>query len=150
MPDSFNAPEKPPARAAASLAPAPVASQPPVPLEPPFGPLRVPNAGLPCAVDTVFAEKCRRCHTIPPRHGAPFPLLTWQQSTKIFHGRPLPVLITRAVEADFMPYPVETNPPVQPLTPAEKKIILDWAAAGAPRGDCHSEASVPAPARAPL
>src|SRR5207244_6670632 len=34
-------------------------------------------SGLPCAVDEVFASRCRECHTRPPQFGAPMPLQTW-------------------------------------------------------------------------
>src|SRR4051794_23898536 len=43
----------------------------PIPLEPPVELLRVPSSGIPCDVDEVLANKCRRCHTVPARHGAP-------------------------------------------------------------------------------
>lgn len=150
VPDPFNTPAEPQAQAVATQAPAPVPALPEaLPLEPPFGPLRAPKAGLPCAVDTVFADKCRRCHTTPTRHGAPFPLLTWQQATQRYHGEPLTRVMGAVVRSGFMPYQVETNPPVQPLTEAEKKTLLDWIEAGAPRGECESsvEPNAPAPTR---
>jgi hypothetical protein len=51
-------------------------------------------------------------------------------------GQPLFNVIGRAVRSGFMPYRVEANPPVQPLSDDEKKIILDWVDAGAPRENC--------------
>jgi hypothetical protein len=37
------------------------------------------------------------------------------------------------VEDGFMPYPDSSlTPPVEPLTPAEKTLLLDWLNAGAP------------------
>jgi uncharacterized membrane protein len=108
----------------------------PLPEEPPVEITRVPDSGLPCDVDDVFARKCRRCHTIPTRHGAPFVFLTWQDAQQIRADQPLSALIGRAVRSGFMPYRIEANPPVQPLTEEEKKIILDWVDAGAPRQDC--------------
>lgn len=108
----------------------------PLPEEPPVDMLRVPDSGLPCAVDDVFAKKCRRCHTVPTRHGAPFVFLTWQDTQQTRADQPLSALIGRAVRSGFMPYRIEANPKVEPLTDDEKKIILDWVDAGAPRGDC--------------
>jgi hypothetical protein len=110
----------------------------PLPEEPPVELLRVPNSGLPCDVDEVFARKCRRCHTIPTRHSAPLVFLTWEDTRQDRLGQPLFSVIGRAVRTDFMPYKIEANPKVEPLTPAEKRIILDWVDAGAPRASCPS------------
>jgi hypothetical protein len=112
----------------------------PLPEEPPVETVRVPNSGLPCNVDDVFAAKCRRCHTVPTRHGAPLVFLTWDDTRQDRLGQPLYNVIGRAVRTGFMPYRVEANPPVQPLTDDEKKIILDWVDAGAPRVDCDPSA----------
>jgi hypothetical protein len=112
----------------------------PLPEEPPVELVRVPDSGLPCAVDEVFAKKCRRCHTIPTRHGAPFVFLTWQDTQQTRADQPLTALIGRAVRSGFMPYRIEANPKVEPLTEDEKKIILDWVDAGAPRTDCDPAA----------
>jgi uncharacterized membrane protein len=103
----------------------------------------VPDSGLPCAVDDVFARKCRRCHTIPTRHGAPFVFLTWQDTQQTRADQPLTALIGRAVRSGFMPYRIEANPKVEPLTEEEKKIILDWIDAGGPRQDCDPSGKSP-------
>jgi hypothetical protein len=108
----------------------------PLPEEPPVELTRVPDSGLPCDVDDVFARKCRRCHTIPTRHGAPFVFLTWQDTQQAHGDQPLTALIGRAVRSGFMPYRIDANPKVESLTEEEKKIILDWIDAGAPRQDC--------------
>ncbi|HKY39905.1 MAG TPA: hypothetical protein VJN18_28410 [Polyangiaceae bacterium] len=112
----------------------------PLPEEPPFEMLRVPDSGLPCKVDDVLAAKCRRCHSIPTRHGAPFVFLTWQDMQQERAGQRLPALIARAVRSNFMPYRIAANPPVLPLTDEEKQIILDWVDAGAPRENCDPNA----------
>lgn len=112
----------------------------PLPEEPPVELTRTANSGLPCKVDDVFASKCRRCHTIPTRHGAPFVFLTWDDTRQDRLGQPLYTVIGRAVRTNFMPYKVDANPPVQPLTDDEKKVILDWVDAGAPREDCDPNA----------
>lgn len=116
----------------------------PLPEEPPVDLLRVPDSGLPCDVDDVFARKCRRCHTVPTRHGAPFVFLTWQDTQQMRGDQPLTALIGRAVRSGFMPYRIEANPKVEPLTDDEKKIIVDWIDGGAPRVDCD-KAGVGAP-----
>ena len=112
----------------------------PLPEEPPVELLRVPNSGLPCKVDDIFASKCRRCHTVPTRHGAPLVFLTWDDTRQDRMGLPLFAVIGRAVRTGFMPYRIEANPPVVQLTDEEKKIILDWVDAGAPREDCDPNA----------
>jgi hypothetical protein len=111
----------------------------PLPEEPPVELLRVPKSGLPCRVDDVFAAKCRRCHTVPTRHNAPFVFLTWDDLQQERGGQRLPALIGRAVRSNYMPYRTEANPPVQALSEDEKKIILDWVDAGAPREDCDPD-----------
>jgi hypothetical protein len=58
----------------------------PLPPEPPFGPLKQPNSELPADVDEVLARKCRRCHTVPTRNGAPFTLFTWSEIQRQHHG----------------------------------------------------------------
>lgn len=115
----------------------------PMPVEPPVEMLRVPSSGLPCKVDDVFALRCRRCHTIPTRHAAPFVFLTWDDTRQDRLGQPLFQVIGRAVRTNFMPYRIEANPPVEPLTDEEKKVILDWVDAGAPREDCDRNAPAP-------
>lgn len=112
----------------------------PAPEEPPVEMTRVADSGLPCAVDDVFAKKCRRCHTIPSRHGAPFVFLTWDDTRQDRFGQPLYVVLGRAVRTGFMPYKIEANPPVLPLTDEEKQIILDWVDAGAPKETCDPNA----------
>jgi cytochrome c5 len=115
----------------------------PLPEEPPIEIPRVANSGLPCKVDDVFASKCRRCHTVPTRHGAPFVFLTWEDTQQDRLGQPLYAVIGRAVRTGFMPQRIEANPPVQPLSDDEKKIILDWVDAGAPRENCDPNAPEP-------
>lgn len=115
----------------------------PLPEEPPVELLRVPNSGLPCAVDAAFAAKCRRCHTIPTRHGAPFVFLTHADTQQERNGQRLSELIGRAVRTNFMPYRIDANPPILPLSDEEKQIILDWVDAGAPRDDCDPNAPGP-------
>jgi hypothetical protein len=128
----------------APAAPAPpfVPSEPePIPLEPPFGPLRAENAELPCGVDEVLASKCRRCHATPPRHNAPFPLFTWTDLQALRGSDPLYQVLGRVVQNGFMPLRIPTNPPIEPLTEGEKKTLLDWVSSGAPRGTCKPTAT---------
>jgi len=102
----------------------------------PQGIRQVENSGFPVVVDTVLEIKCRRCHTDPPQNGAPFHLLTWEQSQKARqpgYNMPIWKVLGNAVRTGFMPdRRVTLVPPVEPLTEAEKKTLLDWVEAGAP------------------
>jgi hypothetical protein len=106
------------------------------PPEPPFGPLKHASSELPCDVDQVLADKCRRCHGTPQRHGAPFSLFTWAEMQPDRFGEPIYKRLGRSIETGFMPFNIPANPPIEMLTPEEKKTLLDWVAKGAPRGSC--------------
>lgn len=93
-----------------------------------------PNqTGLPCNVDKVLANNCRKCHSSPPQFGAPMPLVTHADLTAASKSNPskkvyeLVVAKTTAGAAEAMP-----PPPNAPLTPADKATLDAWAAAGAP------------------
>jgi hypothetical protein len=107
-----------------------------IPEEPPFGPLSVADCGLPYDVDQVLASKCRRCHATPPRHNAPFPLFTWTDLQALRGSTPIFEYVGRVVQSGFMPLRIAANPPVEPLSDSEKKTLLDWVNAGAPRDTC--------------
>lgn len=107
-----------------------------LPPEPPVELLEVPNSGLPCDVNRVLKDKCRRCHTIPSRHAAPLALLTWEQVHAERHGQPVHVLMARAIRTDSMPFRIPANPPIERLTAEERKTLLSWLDRGAPRGQC--------------
>ncbi len=119
--------------------PATIEQPEPLPPEPPFGPLKRADSGLPCDVDEVLAKKCRRCHANPPRHGAPVVFYTWEEMQAPRHERPLYEILGRVVDSGYMPFATPANPPVERLTDAEKRILHDWVAAGAPRGSCDAE-----------
>lgn len=99
-----------------------------------------------CDVAPILASKCQRCHTEPPEHGAPFPLLSYADTEE-----PSPLAgepdRTRAadmlhvVESGYMPYKnVTLDPPVADLTCAEKATLLDWLRKGAsPPPDAHED-----------
>jgi len=124
-------------RPKAPVRPTPVSHELELPREPPVELLSVPNSGFSCAVDAVLKAKCRRCHTRPMRHGAPFPLLTWDD-TRLFVRAEAQVhlQIERVIKSGAMPFRTPANPPVEPLTADEKWVLLDWVSRGAPRGSC--------------
>jgi hypothetical protein len=89
-----------------------------------------------------LAAKCRRCHTQPPRHSAPVQLLRWEETQADRNGAPVYQHIGRVVASGYMPYAIMANPPIERLTDAEKKTLLDWVAAGGPRGGCGDAGAV--------
>ena len=87
---------------------------------------------IPCAVRRVIEAKCQRCHTDPPENGAPFALLTWDDTRAPYGRVPVYEAMLVAVESGFMPLTeLELSPPVEDLTPAEKTTLLRWLEAGA-------------------
>jgi uncharacterized membrane protein len=85
-----------------------------------------------CNVRQVLQSKCQRCHRDPPQNGAPFPLMTYED-TQVLDGRGTPRFerMYDAVESDYMPATfLKLEPPVQKLTDDERALLLEWAAAG--------------------
>jgi hypothetical protein len=81
-----------------------------------------------CEALAVIRDKCQRCHGDPPVHGAPFPLLTYED-TQVIDRRGVPRFerMREAVESDFMPATfLDLEPPVVALEPDEKTLLLGW------------------------
>lgn len=100
-------------------------------------------SGLPCDVEKVLAQHCQKCHSAPPQYGAPMPLVTWDnlnaravsdETKKVYE------LIPAKVNDDARPMP---PPPNERLSGADRKILSDFAAAGAPRGPASCESYTP-------
>ncbi len=88
---------------------------------------------LPCEIAAVIEAKCQRCHDDPPKNGAPFPLLTWEDTQRPYGTKLVYEAMLPAIETGFMPLTQLTlDPPVEPLTPAEKTLLLDWLGESAP------------------
>lgn len=88
-------------------------------------------SGLPCDVDRVLAQNCRKCHASPPQFGAPMPLFSWddlnassERKKKIYE------LSLERVTDGARPMPPPPNPP---LSAADRQTLGDWVASGAPR-----------------
>jgi len=87
-----------------------------------------------CDVHAVLACKCQRCHTDPQQNGAPFPLLTYEDTQEpIGTGSRRWQRMRSAVALDFMPptFFDDLVPPVEMLTEFEKATIIGWADQGA-------------------
>jgi hypothetical protein len=83
-------------------------------------------------VRSAIESKCQRCHTRPPENGAPFPLLTWEDTRAPYGRQVVYEAMLGAIESGFMPLvELSLSPPVEDLTPAEKTTLLTWLRAGA-------------------
>jgi uncharacterized membrane protein len=91
-----------------------------------------------CSVERVLQNKCQRCHSDPPLHGAPFALVTYADTQAPDHrGQPRYLTLQEVVANGTMPATfLKLEPPVMPLEADEKQLLLDWCAAAAPPGDC--------------
>jgi len=101
-----------------------------------------------CDVAPIIQSKCQRCHQAPPQHGAPFPLMTYDDTQVLSPRTDAPERkraedMLSVVETNYMPYMgLALDPPVSPLTCAERATLLDWLGKGAfppPENheDCH-------------
>jgi hypothetical protein len=87
---------------------------------------------FPCAVEAALEAKCRTCHTMPMRMGAPFALLEYAQTQMDYGSVKVWQAMKAAIESGFMPL---AGSPTGPLAPDEKTALLDWLGAGAPPSD---------------
>jgi hypothetical protein len=69
----------------------------------------MPDSDLPCDVDQVLADKCRRCHGTPGRNGAPLIFYKWSELHAEYLGEPVYKRLGRAVQTGFMPNPREPS-----------------------------------------
>lgn len=98
-------------------------SGPPCPIIDPA----IVTPAIPCDIEDILQAKCQRCHQSPPQNGAPFQLLQWEDTQKVYLGKPIHLRMFNAVTSGFMPFTaLPLDPPVEPLTPAEKTKLLDW------------------------
>lgn len=123
-----------------------------------FAPNRVATGGEGvqngfCDAAAVIEQKCVRCHSEPPAHGAPFALVGYADITAPSPSPSDPARtradrMLAAVESGYMPYTaLALDPPVEPLTCEERTTLVTWLEAGAepPAGGddgCASRAPV--------
>jgi hypothetical protein len=81
---------------------------------------------IPCGADKVLKNVCQFCHTNPPQHGAPFPLVTYANTQSELDGKPIYFWMEKYVSEEIMPLP-----PVE-ISDADRAILLKWLRAGAP------------------
>lgn len=87
-----------------------------------------------CEVREVLGAKCQRCHIGAGLHGAPFPLVTFDD-TQVFMeslDKHRWELMQNMVEQDLMPpKDPRLDPPPAALSDAEKDVLITWFAEGA-------------------
>jgi hypothetical protein len=84
------------------------------------------SLGIPCDPNRVLQNVCQHCHSAPPQNGAPFPLVTYEDTQALASGVPLWKFMRAVVQSGAMPLP-----PVQ-IDPAQRDLLLAWFDAGAP------------------
>jgi uncharacterized membrane protein len=87
-----------------------------------------------CEVRAVLEAKCQRCHVGAGLHGAPFPLVTYDD-TQVYMAsleKRRWQLMENMVEQDLMPPDdARLDPPPAKLTASEKDVLMTWFAEGA-------------------
>lgn len=86
-----------------------------------------------CEASEVLQAKCQRCHVGMGLNGAPFPLVSYDDTQVIdAAGAPRWKRMQTMVEMDAMPPDfVKLDPPAQKLTAGEKELLLRWFEQGA-------------------
>jgi len=81
-----------------------------------------------CQAEIVLRTVCQRCHQDPPLHGAPFPLVTFEDTHKPYEGEKLRwERMKEVVASDFMPLRGSgLDPPVDYLTCEQKSTLMGW------------------------
>jgi len=87
-----------------------------------------------CQAEIVLRTVCQRCHQDPPLHGAPFALVTYEDTQEPFDvaGKPRWQRMREVVEQGIMPARGIVGVPVEPLTCEERSTLLGWLGQCAP------------------
>lgn len=97
-----------------------------------------------CEVRVVLENSCQRCHGPEPSSGAPFSLVTYEDTqAQNKKGTPRFEAIASALESELMPPTyLELEPPVAPLRAEDRALLLAWCEQGAPADaaeDCDAD-----------
>jgi hypothetical protein len=102
-----------------------------------------PDTGeFPCDVYAVLKARCHPCHTDPQQRGAPFSLLTYEDTRVPYGSGPRAARMLTMVQTNQMPPPSEPRP-----TAEERATLLGWlgsCAKPAPDGEQGCECTDPA------
>lgn len=108
-----------------------------------------------CDVAPIIAAKCQRCHAQLPVNGAPFSLASYADTQAPAPSPDAPdrrryQLMEEAVESGVMPDTKQAlDPPVSPLSCAERALLLAWLAADAPPAPADDPNCLNKPAQNP-
>ena len=91
----------------------------------------------------MLERNCQRCHGERPSNGAPFSLVTYEDTqTSSKKGKARFQTIAQAVESELMPPTyLELEPPVATLNRADRELLLAWCEQGA-LGDANDDCAV--------
>lgn len=92
--------------------------------------------GIPCDPNRVLSTVCQKCHSASPQNGAPFPLVTYDDTHNVQGGKPIWQYMLNVVENGIMPLP-----PVQ-IAAGDRDTLLRWLDAGAPARTAYDTCSV--------
>ena len=77
-------------------------------------------------------QQCQLCHARPPRFGATFPLVAYEDTIALHaEGRPVHEIVAERVADHAHPMPPRSRPP---LNPDEIAMFVSWSEGGAPAG----------------
>jgi hypothetical protein len=61
------------------------------------------------------------------QNDAPFPLLTWEDTQATYFNKPVHARMLKSISTGYMPLTaLALDPPVEPLTDAEKGTLVAW------------------------
>lgn len=90
-----------------------------------------------CDAYRVINCSCQQCHQAEPIHGAPIPLMTYEDTQAPFPTSTSTNRVWQTMEdvvgMGFMPFTGDSSvmPKVMPLSDADRTTLLDWLAQGA-------------------
>jgi hypothetical protein len=91
---------------------------------------------IPCDPNRVLSTVCQKCHSASPQNGAPFPLVTYDDTHVVQGGKAIWQYMLNVVENGIMPLP-----PVE-ITAGDRDTLLQWLNAGAPARTASDTCSV--------
>ena len=90
-----------------------------------------------CDAYRIINCSCQQCHQAEPLHGAPIPLMTYEDTQAPFPNETSTNRVWQTMEdvvsIGFMPFTGDSSvmPPVKPLNDADQATLLAWLAQGA-------------------
>lgn len=90
-----------------------------------------------CDAYRIINCSCQQCHQTEPVHGAPIPLMTYEDTQTGFPNETSQNRVWQTMEGvlrtGFMPFTGDESvmPPVKPLSDRDRDLLLAWIAEGA-------------------